>query len=527
MVPHRFNHAPLAILVLLSCLVQDAMAGDKSAYRPAYLIEDTKQGIAFWSPEGFLPNPDEALKRNARSFWYGSTQAFDKWGYFTFFRTGPVAGLDPSYWIEILEKQWGPTAEQPTRIKLPETEALLFLFLPEEKNSEAWAIYTLLIPAARGVYDFTVYAPKKQRARLRKFLLAFGRCIHSYHPKDRRTFTLPCGVSLHLLRTWVPTFQVPAGRIFRITTMNARFHVDFTLVPGTLDAAAYFKDAFSVQPATPLALRTEKVPVGQATLAADPSTKGTFRAIATVGGDTLILEAVLSGSRGEAQLLDICKSLEFTPVKALVRSLKAERARIRQRSQSSRAMLREALSALTRFAGFPGAARGFEPVLAGGREEAVIEAALAIREMAPFGPDTATLVKSLERARAKKWHRAATALILTLGRVRASDAVEVIQPVLFSKTPGLAHAAVNALGFMPFGRGEAMDALIKVYAHLGQSGRGTRVSSSRGGLGGNRFKLLYYPILTALRRQSGRDFPYPDGVGEARKWLDSHLKQAR
>jgi len=397
----------------------------------------------------------------------------------------------------------------------------------EQDALQSAASWSLTALPGKGVYDFTVYSPKKNRTQLKKFLIAFGKCVRSHPPKDRRTFTLPCGVSLHLTRSWVPAYQVPAGRIFRITANNAGYHIDFTLVPGSLEAAAYFADVFSVPPDTPVAFRTEKVPVGQASLAADPSTKGSYRAITTVGGDTLILEAVLSGVRGEEQLLDVCRSLEFTPVKTVVRSLQAERTRVRQKSRSPGTMLREALSELTRFAGLPGAARGLEPVLTGGREEAVIEAGYAVREMAPYGPDTAILVKCLERARTKKWHRAATVLILTLGHIRASDAVEVIRPLLFSKAPGLAHAAVDALGFMPFGRGEAMDALIKVYGHLGQSGRGTRASSSRGNIGSNRFKLLYYPILTALRRQSGRDFPYPDGVGEARKWLDGRLKKAR
>jgi len=521
MVRHRYFLTSCLSLFFLVLFLPDHAAGQKYAYRPACLIEDIEKGVIYWCPADFLPNPEEAFKKNALSFWHGSTQALDRWGFYTFYRPSPVSGLDPTYWIEVVEKAWGAVAKEQKTVTLPEGKALFFSFLPESDDKK-WSICTLLIPAHKGVYDFTAFSPRKQSARLKKFLLSFGKDVRSFHPQDRRKFTLPCGISILLSRTWSPAASPPAGQVFRASRNQGRYWINLALIPGTRGGISQLRSVLNLPQEALLDLKAIEVPAGTFSLLEDPSTSSTYHAVLPFADDTLYLKARLSNKTGEEVVTRIGQSLEFTTTKKLNRSLRAVLAEVRSKTRSPRVQLRKALAALTRFAGIPDAVKGLHPILLNGQEEAIVEATRASREMAPFGPKAEILIKALARAQSREWHLASTALLLALGHLRNPEAINTIRPYLHSSHPGLAHAAVNAMGLMPFGRGEAMDSVIKLYASLDKS---TRTSATRSGSQGvNRFKLLYFPILTALRRHSDHDFPHPGGAEAARKWLKNRLK---
>jgi len=496
----------------------------KQNFVPAYLIEDSRIGITFFGPDGFLPNPVHAVERGARVHWYGATPAFDRWGLFTYHREGPVGGLDPTFWIEPLQAKWGPAVGSPETVRLPDGDALFFTFQFEEDGIK-WALHSVLVPATAGVFDLTVFAPRKHHSRLARFAMQMARTIRSRTPAETRTYTFMSGISLDLASKWKPVRNPPPGVDFRALRNDGKYRFDLATTSTVTDSVAYFRAAYALPRSSQVALETVDVPAGRLTLAPDPSGKGAVRAILPHGDRTVVLDAALSSHAWREQLISIARTVRFTPPERLDKDLEKLAAELRRLGRADRLKLRQALNALSPYSGHPAAASALLAPLARGSEEAIIEAALAARDMAPFGPGAGRLNPLLKKAIVRGRHQAATALLLAMGSNGDPSVAAVLKPHLHAQHLGVAHAALDAMGRLPFGNGEAMEEIVTLYAHLGQSGR-----AGRGGTRGSardepRYKVLYFPILAALRRQSGRDFPHPGGAEAARAWLDAHRKK--
>ena len=228
---------------------------------------------------------------------------------------------------------------------------------------------------------------------------------------------------------------------------------------------------------------------------------------------------MLPRTQARESFLDLIRTLSLQTPRLLDQKVRKLASTLRTRTRVSRPVLRQHLQELTAFTGHALAAQALLPLLQRGSEDVVIETALYAATLSPFGLSAEDLAAPLAQAAKKSQWPQAAAILYALGRSQDPAAVAVVKPHLDSKEMGLAHAAVNAMGHLPFHDGSAMEAIVTLYARLGESSR-----ASRGGTRGNardeqRFKLLYYPILTALRRQSGLDFPYPDGIELARTWL--------
>jgi len=515
----------IALLTPCLCVLAFTPApAQKQNFVPTYLLEDRRIGITFFAPEGFLPNPVHAVERGARTHWYGASAAFNGWGLFTYHREGPVTGLDPTYWIEPLEAKWGPAVGPSETMRLPDGEALSFTFHVDEKGIK-WALQSVLVPTGTGVFDLTVFAPRKHRSRLARFARDMAATIRSRRAAETRTYTLMSGVSIDLESNWKPVRIPPPAVVFRAVRNDGKYRIDLALTSAVTDSEAHFRAAFRLPQSSGVALETVEVPAGRLTLGLHPRGKGEVRAILPRGDRTLVLDAALSSQATRETLIAMARTVRFTPQEKLEKDLQGLAKDLRGLAHAPRLKLRHALNALLPYAGHPAAASALLAPLSRGHEEAVVETALAARDMAPFGPDAGTLIPLLRKAVARGRYQAASALLLAIGSNGDSSDASLLEPHLHSQHLGVAHAAVSAMGLLPFGNGEAMDAIVTLYAHLAQTSR-----SSRGATRGNardepRLKVLYYPILTALRRQSGRDFPHPGGAEAARAWLDQQRRK--
>jgi hypothetical protein len=515
----------LALLIPFLCVLACTPApAQRQNFVPTYLLEDRRIGITFFAPADFLPNPVHAVDRGARTHWYGASAAFSGWGLFTYHREGPVNGLDPTYWIEPLEAKWGPAVGPPETVRLPDGEALSFMFYFDEKGIK-WALQSVLVPTRSGVFDLTVFAPRKHRSHLARFAKAMAGTIRSRAPAETRTYTFMSGFSIELESKWKPVRIPPPGLTFRAVRNNGRYRIDLALTSAVTDSESHFRAAFQLPQSDAIALETVEVPAGRLTLGLDPRDNGAVRAILVRDDRTLVLDAALSPHAARETLIAMARAVRFTPQEELEEDLQELAKDLRGLTRASRLKLRHALNALTPRAGHPAAASALLAPLSRGHEEAVVETALAVRDMAPFGPDAGILNPILRKAIARGRYQAASALLLAIGSNGDASDASVLKPYLYSKHLGVAHAAVSAMGLLPFGNGEAMDAIVTLYAHLGQTGRASRGATRGSARDAPRLKVLYYPILTALRRQSGRDFPHPGGPAAARAWLDAQQKK--
>lgn len=515
----------IALLTPFLCaLAYTPAPAQKQNFVPTYLLEDRHIGITFFAPAGFFPNPVHAVERGARVHWYGDSAAFSGWGLFTYHREGPVTGLDPTYWIEPLEAKWGPAIGPPETVRLPDGEALAFTFQFDEKGIK-WALQSVLVPTRTGVFDLTVFAPRKHRSHLARFAKAMAGTVRSRAPAESRTYTFTSGFSIALESKWKPVRVPPPGVTFRAVKNNGKYRIDLAPTSAVTDAESYFRAAFQLPQSEKIALETVEVPAGRLTLGLDPRDNGAVRAVFPRSDGTLVLDASLSPHAARETVIAVARTVRFTPQEKLEKDLQELARDLRGLTRATRLKLRLALSALLPRAGHPAAASALLAPLSRGHEDAVVEAALAARDMAPFGPDAGILSPLLRKAVARGRYRAASALLLAIGSNGDASDASVLKPHLYSKHLGVAHAAVSAMGLLPFGKGEAMDAIVTLYAHLGQTSRASRGATRGSARDAPRLKVLYYPILTALRRQSGRDFPHPGGAAAARAWLDAQRKK--
>jgi hypothetical protein len=506
------------LVVAFTLMTVSLLPAQKKQYVPSCLLEDTEHGVAFFTPEGFLPNPEEALKKRARSCWYGATSTFQHWGFFTFHRPGHEQGMDPTYWTEILEIRWGKALAAPKKIPLPEGEALQLSFLLSEGGKE-WALSSVLVPAGSGVFDLTFFAPPKNRTALARFALAAAQTLHVHTPPGRRSFALSSGVGLDLDSAWKPVQTPPAGAVFQAFRHDRRYSITLSLIEKSADPGAQLRNRIAPHADQESEIETIQVPAGTMVVAWDTDAAPSVHALLPLEGSTLAIDAALPRTRTRDSFLDLIRTLNVQTPRLLDQKVRKLVSTLRTRTRVSRPVLRQNLQELTAFTGHALAAQALLPLLQRGSEDVVIETALYAATLSPFGLTAEDLAAPLAQAVKKSQWPQAAALIHALGRTQDPAAVALLKPHLDSKEMGLAHAAVNAIGHLPFHDGSVVEAIVTLYARLGESSR-----ASRGGTRGNardeqRFKLLYYPILTALRRQSGLDFPYPDGIELARNWL--------
>lgn len=515
----------LILLISLISLLAFGSAGGRGAkFVPTYLIQDAHLGLTLWGPAGFLPNPDKAADEGARMHWYGTAPDFDQWGFFTFYRTGPVTGLDPTYFVEELQRKWGEPAVPARPIALADGEGQIHTFHRTEKGVK-WAIHSVLVAAGDGALDLTVFAPHAERRDLVRFVTAFAATLRVRPGHDSRTYTLAAGFSFALGSRWLPEAGAPAGKLFRAYRFDRNYRLDLALAPANIESAAYIRSALGAGPERAVVVETSTVPAGRLLVARAPDVKGRLLAVLEVKDTRLVLDAVLPVKAGPERLLAVARSV--TPAPALEtdeRILQLAR-ELRRGARTPGPALRRTLEALTPFAGHPRAREALLPLLTSRREDVIVEAALQGCEMAPFGPQSDVLRPALQRALKHEHQRAAAVLVLALGRTGDPSLVADLQPLLSGKHLGVACAATDALGHIEFGDGEAAEALIELYETLARSGRGARASYRGGAPTALRNKALYFPVVAALRRQSGRDFPLPDGPRAARRWLEERRRE--
>jgi hypothetical protein len=498
----------VALMLLIAATLPVSRAGCQRGPELAYLVRDPRLGVTFFAPEGFLPNPEEAVRKKARHFWYGKAQPYSRWGFMTFHRTGPIRGLDPTYWREVLEKRWGPAEGPPREMKVADGDALVATTLTEDEHGR-WAILSLLVPVGEGVFDLTLFGPSTQRTRLQRLLTALAQGLRVRLPRDPRPFTLPGGVSLTLPASWTPVGPPRPGLLFQALRSDGRYELDLSLVPAVSDAAVSLRAALGLPHDRPLETRPLEMPGGCFLTAQDPQQRASWCAVLLRAGDALLVQARLPAHKAQEEFESLLATIRVAPPLEVERTLRRLASDLRGSARASTAVLRRKLDELLPFAGHPAAAEALGGLLDHANEEAVFEAALLAADLAPFGPDAATL---------------SAALILALGKCADVRALDTLRKELHSPELGLACAAVEAVGYLPFGKGEAMDALVTLYESLSQSGRAGRGATRGSSQDPDRYRMLYFPILTALRRQSDRDFPHPGGAEAARKWLEERRK---
>ncbi|MBN2491442.1 MAG: hypothetical protein JXQ29_11395 [Planctomycetes bacterium] len=510
------------VALLFTGILTPPSSGQK-ATEPAFLLEDSRLGVTFFAPAGFLPDPEEAVRKKARHFWTGTARACAGWGLMTFHRSAPARGFEPDALKSVLEACWGPTEGAPHAVTIAELDALLFTTFKEEAAGH-WVLLSLLIPIHDGIFDLTLCGPRDQRSRLQTLSQALGQTVRVRSPGEPRPFTLPEGVSLALSTTWAPVRRPPAGLAFRALRQGGRHQLELSVRPGVVEAEQALRTALALPADTPLETRLLQTAAGSFRLAPHPKEAGAHCAALLHAGGAVVVHARLAESSAAEEFAQILNTVRVAPAAEIERPLRLIASELRASGRSTTAFLRRKLAELIPFAGHPGAAEALAPLLAQPCEDPVFEAALAAAELAPFGPAAETLGAAFVRAESRGQLRATTALLLALGKSGDPAALHTLQRRLLSPVPALARAAVEGIGHLPFGDGAPMEALIALYECLRPGDAGAQSATDAGGAESDRYRLLYFPLLAALRRHSSRDFPDPGGAEAARKWLEERRR---